>query len=60
MLKPVSYEKEFKDWSFDELVNALSWTVVQSLMSGTPLKDAMFTAVECSCRWAQHQLENKK
>jgi hypothetical protein len=52
--------KEFEDWTFDELVEQMTWFVIESIIGGKQtLKSAMFAALNTALGWYDKQREKK-
>jgi hypothetical protein len=43
--------KDFRDWTFDELVEHNSWHVIQGLLKGEALKSLIYQVCELTARW---------
>jgi hypothetical protein len=53
MSGPISNEKDFEQWDFDDLVRWGAWHVTTGLLSGKPLKDSMHYVIDTTLRWKQ-------
>lgn len=51
MSRPVTNLKPFDKWTFEDLRSWAAWVVVQSLLAGTPLKDAMHEVCSRCALW---------
>lgn len=51
--------KSRDEWTFNELVEYCSLTVLEQLMCGN-FKTGIYTAVDVACMWQQDQLKKNK
>ncbi len=51
MSVPMNFEKEFNDWTFEDLVKWACWEVVQSMYQGSELRTTMFRIVQTVRQW---------
>lgn len=44
-------QKEFKDWTFDEVVDHAAGELLQDILNGTKFRTAAWRAVELGLQW---------
>ncbi len=52
-------DKSLDEWSFDELVNFVTWEIIEGIANGQTLKATVFAMLDLAVKWNKVKEETK-